>query len=195
MFARKRILRYALLIGLLMSMAEIAVLEGSSNARADALAFVSTPILTAEPDHLYEYQVVPNNYSATLELYWSSAEWRQLLIMNWTLMGVPNSTDIGLTILVLKLTAGPEIAWQNFTIEVIPADNFGASVNLALAFIFGFGLMAVGFKRSEFWIIAGPVWIICALTIFISYGVVFLLVGVGIGMVLFIEGVLGIANK
>lgn len=66
---------------------------------------------------------------------------------------------------------------------------------LALALIFGFMLMGIGFKRSEFLIIAGPVWIISGLTIFIDYGVVFMFVGIGLGLVLFFEGILGIANK
>jgi hypothetical protein len=70
-----------------------------------------------------------------------------------------------------------------------------ADTTLTLALIFGFMFLALGFKEKWFWILAGPIWIICGLTIFISYGVVFLLASIGLGMVLFIEGVLGIANK
>jgi len=64
-----------------------------------------------------------------------------------------------------------------------------SDTSLALALVFGFMLMGVGFKRSEFLILAGPVWIISGLTIFISYGVVFLLVSVGLGIVLMFKGV------
>jgi hypothetical protein len=60
---------------------------------------------------------------------------------------------------------------------------------LALALVFGFMLIAMGFKRSEFLILAGPVWIISGLTIFIDYGIVFLLVSVGLGIVLMFKGV------
>jgi hypothetical protein len=64
-----------------------------------------------------------------------------------------------------------------------------SDTTLALALVFGFMLIAMGFKRSEFLILAGPVWIISGMTIFISYGVVFLLVSVGLGLVLMFKGV------
>jgi len=64
---------------------------------------------------------------------------------------------------------------------------------VALALVFGIMLMAFGFKRREFWVLAGPVWIISGLTIFISYGVVFLLASIGLGLVLLIEGVMNYA--
>jgi hypothetical protein len=63
-----------------------------------------------------------------------------------------------------------------------------ADTTLALALIFGFMLMAVGFKHKEFWILAGPLWIISGLTIFIDYGIVFLLTSIGLGMALLIMG-------
>ena len=64
-----------------------------------------------------------------------------------------------------------------------------SDTTLALALVFGFMLMGMGFKRSEFLILAGPVWIISGLTIFIDYGLVFLLVSVGLGLVLMFKGV------
>jgi hypothetical protein len=64
-----------------------------------------------------------------------------------------------------------------------------SDTTLALALVFGFMLMGMGFKRSEFLILAGPVWIISGLTIFINYGLVFLLVSVGLGIVLMFKGV------
>jgi len=64
-----------------------------------------------------------------------------------------------------------------------------SDTTLALALVFGFMLMGIGFKRSEFLILAGPVWIISGLTIFINYGIVFLLISVGLGIVLMFKGV------
>jgi len=64
-----------------------------------------------------------------------------------------------------------------------------SDTTLALALVFGFMLMGIGFKRSEFLILAGPVWIISGLTIFINYGVVFLLISVGLGIALMFKGV------
>ena len=60
---------------------------------------------------------------------------------------------------------------------------------LALALVFGLILMGVGFKRPEFLILAGPVWILSGLTIFIDYGLVFMLTSVGLGIVLMFKGV------
>jgi len=76
------------------------------------------------------------------------------------------------------------------TTDLVLSDS---DTTLALALVFGFMLMGIGFKRREFWILAGPVWIISGLTIFITYGVVFLLVSVGLGLVLLIEGVMNYA--
>lgn len=64
-----------------------------------------------------------------------------------------------------------------------------SDTTLALALVFGFMLIAMGFKRSEFLILAGPVWIISGLTIFIDYGIVFLMVSVGLGIALMFKGV------
>jgi hypothetical protein len=65
---------------------------------------------------------------------------------------------------------------------------------IALALIFGIMLMALGMKKNEFWVLAGPVWIISGLTVFIDYGDVFLLSSVGLGMVLLILGVMSIGK-
>jgi hypothetical protein len=70
--------------------------------------------------------------------------------------------------------------------------TLGASdTSLALALVFGFMLIAMGFKRSEFLILAGPIWIISGLTIFINYEPtpLFALVGIGLGLVLMFKGV------
>jgi hypothetical protein len=64
-----------------------------------------------------------------------------------------------------------------------------SDTTLALALVFGLILMGVGFKRPEFLVLAGPVWIIAGLTIFIDYGLVFMLVSVGLGLVLMFKGV------
>lgn len=64
-----------------------------------------------------------------------------------------------------------------------------SDTTLALALVFGFMLIAMGFKRSEFFILAGPIWIVSGLTVFISYGFIFLMISVGLGIVLMFKGV------
>ena len=76
----------------------------------------------------------------------------------------------------------------NNTTVLTLADS---DTTLALALVFGFMLIAMGFKRSEFLILAGPVWIISGITVFANYGTypLFLLMSVGLGIVLMYKGV------
>jgi hypothetical protein len=64
---------------------------------------------------------------------------------------------------------------------------------LGLGLIFCILLLMIGFKEKTFWILAGPVWILCGMTIFLPYGEAFLVMSVGIGLVLLFEGVMHIA--
>jgi hypothetical protein len=63
---------------------------------------------------------------------------------------------------------------------------------LALALIFGFLLIFLGFKQREFMLLAGPCWILMGVAIFMPYGVAFMLMSVGVGLVLFIKGALDV---
>jgi hypothetical protein len=63
---------------------------------------------------------------------------------------------------------------------------------LGLALVFCIILLAVGFKDRVFWLVAGPVWIICGLAVFLDYGEVFMLLSVGVGLFLFIRGALDV---
>jgi len=189
MLTRNKILRYAVFIGLLMSMTNNVLHEGSSKAQAVAPSFLSTPVLTADLNQEYDYEIIPSNYSATIMIWWTDSSWASFYLTSWHLIGFPNETDIGLAHISLRMNLSSEYTWQNFTVVVQELDRTPEFVNLTLAFTFGFGLMAAGFKRNEFFILAGPVWIICGLTIFITYGVVFLLVSVGLGLVLMFKGV------
>jgi len=68
-----------------------------------------------------------------------------------------------------------------------------SDIALALALLFCLLLMGVGFKHKEFWLLAGPVWILSGVTVFIEYGVAFMLISVGVGMILMIQGALAVA--
>ena len=59
---------------------------------------------------------------------------------------------------------------------------------LAIGLIFCFIFLALGMKNPMFRVFAGIVWICVALTVFISYGQLYLLIGLGLGFVLMIEG-------
>lgn len=59
---------------------------------------------------------------------------------------------------------------------------------LAIGLIFCFIFLALGMKNPMFRVFGGIVWISVALTVFISYGQLYLLIGLGLGFVLMIEG-------
>lgn len=63
-----------------------------------------------------------------------------------------------------------------------------SDTTLALALLFCILLLGIGFKDKTFWLLAGPVWIVCGLAVFLDYDVVFMFVSVGIGLVLLLRG-------
>ena len=85
--------------------------------------------------------------------------------------------------------------YQYFVVEVIdggPTSTMSI-IMLLLALVVGFGFLIVGFKLHELWILAGIIWIVSGLTIFIPFGGAFLYVigitGIGLGIVLMFKGV------
>ena len=63
-----------------------------------------------------------------------------------------------------------------------------ADTLLALALIFGFMLMAIGFKEKVFWLLAGPCWILMGIAIFNAYDASFMYMSVGLGLTLLFMG-------
>ena len=59
---------------------------------------------------------------------------------------------------------------------------------LALGLIFCFVFLAFGMKNPTFRVFGGIVWISVALTVFITYGQLYFMIGLGMGFVLMIEG-------
>ena len=69
-----------------------------------------------------------------------------------------------------------------------------SDVTLGLALTFCILFLMIGFKDKTFWLLAGPVWILCGISIFMPYGDAFMIMSVGVGMVLFMLGVLNVAS-
>lgn len=59
---------------------------------------------------------------------------------------------------------------------------------LGLALIFCILLLMIGFKEKMFWLLAGPVWVICSISIFMPYHELFMIMGAGLGMSLILMG-------
>lgn len=59
---------------------------------------------------------------------------------------------------------------------------------LALGLIFCILLLMVGFKDKTFWLLAGPVWILSGIVIFMPYSEWFMVMSAGLGIVLLMRG-------
>ena len=59
---------------------------------------------------------------------------------------------------------------------------------LGLALVFCILLLMIGFKDKMFWILAGPVWMISSVAVFMEYSQWFMVMGAGLGIVLLMRG-------
>lgn len=59
---------------------------------------------------------------------------------------------------------------------------------LSLALVFCMLLLMIGFKDKMFWLLAGPVWIISGVAIFMPYSQWFMVMSAGLGIVLLVRG-------
>lgn len=81
------------------------------------LSFLSEPSTTAHVSAIWSYLVVPSNYSAEMTVE-TSVDWG-LTVSGWSLSGTPKYWSIGIYDVSLSLHNGRELAWQNFSIEVV----------------------------------------------------------------------------
>jgi hypothetical protein len=120
--------------------------------------------------------------------------WLTLNLSSMQLEGVPTvngSYDVNLSV-----TDGLVTSWYNFTIEVDLNDADTVSVlALILAIMFCFGFLVVGFKEKALWLLAGPTWIFCGMTIFMDYGDAFAILSMGLGLVLLFMGAYDVWKK
>jgi hypothetical protein len=104
---------------------------------------------------------------------------------------------IGILVVCAIAFMQPHIEEQTYkaTISTIPTVNettgnmtaFGVmTVLLSLSFCFIF--LFVGLKHPIFFVFGGMVWIVCALTLFVDYGFVFEMIGLGVGVMCLLEG-------
>jgi len=172
-----------------------AITEGT---RGDILyatfSFVSSPGWGGgvQTGHSYTYETNLSTTASPGQVYTftSNATWLSWDSTDLAVYGTPDSVFGGHWYYVnISVADGILSTYQNYTVLVVSVETLQDYIPLLMALLFGFGLLIAGLKFRELWILAGPVWIICGLTIFIPYGVVFLLVSVGLGIVLMFKGV------
>ena len=166
-----------------------ALILASSGASADG-EFLSDPVESVHPFETYEYTVVPADDWGNLTLD-TTADW--LLLDGLTIRGIPTEEHIGSYRVTLNLTNDEVVASQSFVLEVLPVS--GSATVLVLGLVVGFGLMAVGFFDHRWMFFAGVVWLYIGLAILGIYGIPWLLIGVGIGFVLLLDGALAMAEE
>ena len=149
--------------------------------------FTSIPWVKACPLTLYEYAIT-QTYWDTLALD-SAPYW--LNIYDGVLKGIPGENETGIYNISLTLTWNDMVVYQNFTL-VVCAEEISpyqfASFELAIALCFCFGIMLAGFKERMLLILAGLVWMVCGIAIFIDYGDAFLYISFGLGASLLFKG-------
>jgi hypothetical protein len=156
-----------------------------------APGITSRPRMSVVQYESYFYLVVASDpEGATLTVNISTnAPWLTVN-PNGSISGSPLHRDVGTWLINVSVWDGYRTTYDNYSIEVSTLDSATMMlVMTTLAFALGALLLIVGFKDNTFWILAGPVWVISGLLIFIDYGVVFLLVSVGLGIVLMFKGV------
>ena len=158
-----------------------------------APVFTSDPILIGAVNESYAYAPNATDINSDTLIYSIDASpdetkaWLTYNVSSGYLEGIP--TINGSFAVNLSITDGILTTYQNFTIEVNLNDSDTVSLlALIMGLVFCFGLLFVGFKEKSLWLLAGPVWILCGITIFYDYGDLFLIAGVGLGLFLFIKG-------
>jgi hypothetical protein len=154
------------------------------------------PIVTSRPRmsviiyNYYSYTPAgydPENLSLVINVT-TSAPWLTFN-PNGTLSGSPLSRDAGSWLVNVSFWDGYRTVYDNYTIEVSILDAATTNImTFILGLIFCFAFLFLGLRNPVFMMLAGIVWILVSLSIFITYGPLFLLVGLGVGFIGMIEG-------
>jgi len=162
---------------------------------ASATVITSTPDVTIQPYEKYNYTVTTDNPLANLYVNHTGTWLIVSHIGTYTnLSGIPQDGDVGSYYVNITMTDVGGTVYQNFTIDVTP--NM-LSWQVGLAVIFGFGLIAIGcIPDMRFMLfLAGIVWIFAGIGIFLPFGIFFVIVSLGLGMVLMVFGGMSLGEE
>lgn len=168
---------------LLALIALVLVLPGG--VAAIGVGYASAPVYSLHPLETYNYTVVPEAHWGNLTMT-STADW--LVLNNGTqVTGIPLSDDVGSYRVNLTLTNDTQVAYQNYTLTVLPSQRASGDY-LVIAFIIGFAFVGVGFVNHRIWILTGVIWVYISLAVLYFYGVPWMVMGIGFALLLIIEG-------
>lgn len=166
----------------------VSALAISSNGSASG--FLSPPITVASVDEKYNYTLDIAEYWGNLTMT-STADW--LVLYDDSVLGIPTSEDIGTYLVNLTLTNDVAVEYQNYTIDV--TSSIPSNALLVVALVLGCLFIVLSIRDYQMMPVAGLVWLFIAGAVLFPFGVPYLLIGVVIGLLLFLEGVMLIASK
>lgn len=160
-----------------------------------AFEITSTPTYTVDPFDKWEYNITSDT-SWVGNITVTSTLGNDLVLQDWNLSYLPTEDAIGLY--AVNITLHDTVAtvetydYQNFTLEVTPTTQTGDYLILAL--VLGFGLIGVGFIDGRLMFLAGIVWVYISFAVLGEYGIPWMLIGLGFGLAVLIDGALNLAE-
>lgn len=165
----------------------LAFIAGS----ASALTITSTPDYMVNPLSTWEYNITFTNVVDWRGNLTFSTSIPKLVIYDWNMSYIPTSEDVG--VYYVNITLHDTIAtvetydYQNFTLAVEPMATIGNEY-LVLGLVFGFGVIAMGIFDRRWMFLAGIIWVYISLAVFGIFGVPWMIIGLGFGFVLMMDG-------
>lgn len=114
----------------------------------------------------------------------TNASWMQINSVTGRVNGTP--TAPGIFYYNITVSDGNKTSSLNTTLTIMetqPMDVYGLVMTLA----FGFGLMAAGFWRREFWLVSGMVWIFGGIFYLTEVHIGFTIISIGVGSILLLS--------
>lgn len=155
-----------------------------------APVFSSTPVFSCRYDQAYSYDANASDQENITDITYSLVTDHPTATINSTTGVVSTPGNFGNGSYTFRITAsdGNNTSIQEYIVSTSDYVSTYSMISLGLGLLFCFGFLFLGLKWPVFLVIDGIIWIIVALSIFFPYGTLFWLVGLGFGIILFLEG-------
>lgn len=148
-----------------------------------------------QTEHSYNYEVDLNTSAIPADeayILTTNATWLHWDATDLAVYGTPDTVFGGHWYFVnISVTDGMLSDYQNYTILVIDIETAQDYAPLILGLAFGFGLIAMSYidRKKMIWAtFAGLAWFVISIVAFYPVGMAWMLLGIGIGLIMWIEG-------
>jgi hypothetical protein len=144
--------------------------------------------------HSYTYEVNLSTTASPGEIYTltTNATWLHWDLADASIYGTPDSVFGGHWYYVnISVADGMLSTYQNYTVLVVSIETAQDYVPVLMGLVFGFGLIAMSVvdKRHSIWpTFTGLAWIVISVVVFYPVGITWMILGIGIGLVMWVEG-------